>query len=209
MHVLGTLLLEPLNPRRGPIAITIFVCALALGSLNLIPLPLAVLLGVWFALMTRCITPGAAYREVEWRAVILIGSMLGLGAAIEHTGAAKLFAAWIVDLAGQAHPAWLLTGFFFLTVALTQPMSNQAAAIVVLPVAIQTAMHLQLNPRTFAVMIAIAASTSYLTPLEPSCLLVYGPGGYRFIDFLKVGSLLALIIYVIAILMVPWLWPLR
>ena len=87
-------------------------------------------------------------------------------------------------------------------------MSNQAAAIVVVPVAMQTALRIGLNPRTFAMMIAVAASTSYLTPLEPACLMVYGPGGYRFVDFLKVGGLLTVIIYVVAIILVPILWPL-
>jgi len=86
-------------------------------------------------------------------------------------------------------------------------MSNQAAAIVIVPVAIQTALQLNLNPRTFAMMIAVAASCSYLTPLEPSCLMVYGPGGYRFMDFLKVGALLTMLIYLIAIIMVPLIWP--
>jgi di/tricarboxylate transporter len=87
-------------------------------------------------------------------------------------------------------------------------MSNQAAAAVVIPVALHTAVQLGLNPRTFAMMIAIAASTSYLTPLEPACLMVYGPGRYRFMDFLKVGGLLTLIVYLLAILMAPLLWPL-
>jgi di/tricarboxylate transporter len=86
-------------------------------------------------------------------------------------------------------------------------MSNQAAAIVIVPLAIQTALQLDLNPRTFAMMIAVAASCSYLTPLEPSCLMVYGPGRYRFIDFLKVGSILTVLIYVIAIFLVPLVWP--
>ena len=97
--------------------------------------------------------------------------------------------------------------YFALTVFLTQPMSNQAAAIVILPIAIATATQLGLNPRTFAVMIAVAASCSYLTPLEPSCMIVYGPGHYRFRDFLKIGAPLTLIIYAIAILLVPRFWP--
>jgi di/tricarboxylate transporter len=101
-----------------------------------------------------------------------------------------------------------LTGFFALTVLLTQPMSNQAAAAVVIPVALQTAVQLGLNPRTFAMMIAIAASTSYLTPLEPACLMVYGPGRYRFADFIKVGGLLTIIVYILAIVLTPLLWPL-
>ena len=92
---------------------------------------------------------------------------------------------------------------------LTQPMSNQAAAIVVLPIAIQTAWQLGLNPRTFAMMIAVAASCSYLTPLEPACLMVYGPGRYRFRDFAIVGAPLTLVIFVIALALVPRFWPLR
>lgn len=87
-------------------------------------------------------------------------------------------------------------------------MSNQAAAVVVVPVAIQTAFQLDLNPRTFAMMIAVAASCSFLTPLEPACLMVYGPGRYRFTDFLKVGALLTVLIYILAIVLVPRLWPL-
>jgi di/tricarboxylate transporter len=109
---------------------------------------------------------------------------------------------------GEAHPAWLLSAFFALTLLLTQPMSNQAAAVVVVPVALQASFQLGLNPRTFAMMIAVAASCSYLTPLEPACLMVYGPGRYRFVDFLRVGSLLTLVIYLLAIVLVPWAWPL-
>ena len=195
------------NLRQAPIAIAIFVGALAAATLGILPLPVAVLLGTLLAFLTRCITPEEAYREVEWKAVILIGSMLALGAAMESTGAAKFLAAQFVNLAGRTEPAWLLTAFFILTVLLTQPMSNQAAAVVVVPIAIQTALQLDLNPRTFAMMIALAASCSYLTPLEPSCLMVYGPGRYRFIDFLKVGSLLTVLIYVIAIVLVPLVWP--
>ena len=114
----------------------------------------------------------------------------------------------IVNLAGQAEPVWLLVAFFALTTLLTQAMSNQAAAVVVLPVAVHTASQLSLNPRTFAVIVALAASCSFLTPLEPSCLLVYGPGRYRFVDFLKVGALLTLVVGAICTLLVPAFWPL-
>jgi di/tricarboxylate transporter len=133
--------------------------------------------------------------------------MLGLGVAMEATGTADFLAAQIVNVLGDAQPIWLLTGFYVLTVLLTQPMSNQAAAAVVLPVAIQTARQLGLNPRGFAIMIALAASSSFLTPLEPACLLVYGPGRYKFVDFLKVGALLTVLVYVIAIVAVLLLWP--
>lgn len=209
VHVLGSIDEPKINLRRAPLAIAAFIGALALATFNLVSLPVAVLLGVLVVFLTRCITPEEAYREVEWKVLILIGSMLALGSALEYTGAARLIASEIVNVLGNANPIWLLSAFFTLTVLLTQPMSNQAAAVVVVPIAIQTAVQLGLNPRTFAIMIAVAASTSYLTPLEPSCLMVYGPGQYRFVDFLKVGSLLTVLIYLIAILLVPVIWPLR
>jgi di/tricarboxylate transporter len=87
-------------------------------------------------------------------------------------------------------------------------MGDQAATVVILPVAVRTAWQLGLNPRSFAMMIALAASCSLLTPLEPACLLVYGPGRYRFTDYIKVGIVPAVLIYVIATIMVPLLWPL-
>ena len=208
-QVIGTLHEKRPRRKRAPIAIALFVGAILLATFKVMPLHLAVILGSVLAFATRCITPDEAYREVEWKAIILIGSMLALGAAMEKTGTAKYLASLIVNWAGQSGPVWLLSGFFVLTVLLTQPMSNQAAAIVVVPVAIQTALALDFNPRTFAMVVAVAASCSYLTPLEPSCLMVYGPGRYKFTDFLKVGALLTILIYVIAIVLVPQVWPLN
>ncbi|HYE30225.1 MAG TPA: SLC13 family permease, partial [Methylomirabilota bacterium] len=194
---------------RARRAILIFMGALALGSLKIVPFPVAVLLGSVGMFLSKCVTPEEAYREVEWKVVILIGCMLALGAAMEATGTAEYVAGKIVAVARDAGPVALLSGFFFLTIILTQPMSNQAAAVVVLPVAIETARQLGLNDRTFVMTVAVAASCSYLTPLEPSCLMVYGPGRYRFMDFLKVGSLLTILIYIIAILLIPRVWPLN
>jgi di/tricarboxylate transporter len=209
LRLLGRLDLERPNLRMAWAAVAIFVLSLGAASLHLLSLPVAALLGGALAMATRCITPEEAYRKVEWKALIVIGSMLGVGSAMEHTGADKLIAGYLLDLLGAHSPLWLLTVFFGLTLLLTQPMSNQAAAIVVLPVAMQTALDLGLNPRTFAVMIAVAASCSYLTPLEPACLMVYGPGRYRFLDFFRVGGLLTLIIYLIGIALVPVFWPLH
>jgi di/tricarboxylate transporter len=208
-RILGPVDAKRPNVQRAPIAIIVFVVTLIAAALNILPLPVAVLLGTLAAFITRCITPEEAYREIEWKALILIGSMLALGTAMEHTGTADYLAAQIVSMVGETAPLLLLTAFFILVVLLTQPMSNQAAAVVIVPIALQTATQLGLNPRTFAMMIAVAASCSYLTPLEPSCLMVYGPGRYKFLDFLKVGSLLTVLIYVIAIILVPLVWPLK
>lgn len=207
-HVLGAVNQESYQRERAPYAIAAFIGALGLAAFELVPLAVAVLIGTLAVFLLQCISVEEAYRKVEWRALVLIGSMLALGTAMEKTGTAAYLAGMIVELAGRTNPLMLLTGFFVLAVVLTQPMSNQAAAIVVVPIAIQTAIQLGLNPRTFVMMIAIASSTSYLTPLEPSCMMVYGPGNYRFSDFLKVGSLLTVVVYAIAIVMVPILWPL-
>jgi di/tricarboxylate transporter len=180
---------------------------LAVATFGLVSLPTAALLGALLVFVTRCITPEEAYSQINWRVLILIASMLGLGEAMEATGTAQFLAGLVTQFAGQAAPVWILSGFFALTVLLTQPMGDQAATVVILPVAIRTAWQLDLNPRTFAMMIALAASCSLLTPLEPACLLVYGPGHYRFTDYLKVGIVPALLIYIIAIIMVPLLWP--
>lgn len=207
LRIITTIEEDRPNLRRAPVAMAMFFGAILAASFNLVDFPTATLIGALGVFLTGCITPEEAYRDLEWRVLILIGAMLALGVAMQQTGTAQYLAEQIVAFSGAAGPLWLLGGFFLLTVALTQPMSNQAAAAVVLPIAVQTALQLGLNPRTFAIMIAVAASCSYLTPLEPSCLMVYGPGRYRFRDFLKVGGLLTVIVFAIALLLVPRLWP--
>ncbi|UCH60736.1 MAG: SLC13 family permease [Anaerolineales bacterium] len=207
-RVIGTLDTSVPDFSRARMSMAIFLGALLLATFNMVSLPVAVLVGVVLVFLTNCITPEEAYREVEWKAIILIGSMLAFGSAMEYTGTAQYLAQKIVQIVGNANPIWLLSAFFGLTVLLTQPMSNQAAAVVVLPVAIQTALQLSLNPRTFAIMIAVAASTSFITPLEPACLIIYGLGHYKFFDFVKVGSLLTIVVFLIAIFLVPIIWPL-
>ena len=189
-------------------AIAIFAAVILVSTFNLAPLPVAAIGGAFLMFLTRCISPAEAYRRVEWKILVLIGSLLSLGAAMATTGTGNYLAGQLIALIGDQHPLVVLSCFFFLTVALTQPMSNQAAAIVIVPIALETAAQLGLNPRSFAMMIAVAASCSYLTPLEPSSLMVYGPGKYRFMDFLKVGFPLTFLIFGIAIFLVPLFWPL-
>jgi di/tricarboxylate transporter len=207
--VLGVVQERRQHRSRAPIAVAAFAGALALATAKILTFPIAVLLGALVVFVTKCITPQEAYREIEWKVIILIGCMLALGVAMQDTGTAAYLAGKIALVTSTLNPTLVLGGFFVLTVVLTQPMSNQAAAAVLVPVAIQTALKLDLNPRSFAVMIAVAASCSYLTPLEPSCLMVYGPGRYKFIDFFRVGGLLTLIILVLAVLIVPIGWPLH
>jgi di/tricarboxylate transporter len=200
---------EPrINRPKAWRAMAIFAGALAIGSSHLAPLAVAVMLGAFVMFVARCISPADAYREVDWRVIILVACMLALGRAMMDTGAAAYLAQHVAAWTRNFSPHWLLAGFFVLTVALTQPMSNQAAAAVILPIATQTATQLSLNPRAFAMAIAVAASCSYLTPLEPACLMVYGPGRYRFMDFLRVGGPLVIVLFAIAMVLVPRYWPL-
>jgi di/tricarboxylate transporter len=175
-----------------------------------IPLVVAVLLGVLLLLATRTVRHKELYSLIDFRLLVLIACMISFGTAMEKTGADVYLASFIQNLTTyfpkEYIPVAALAGFYLLTVALTQPMSNQAAALVVLPVAIKTAIALGLNPRTFAVAVTFAASSSFLTPLEPACVLVYTPGRYRFFDFVKVGSILTAAVFIITVLLVPLFW---
>ena len=173
-----------------------------------IPLAICVLLGVLLLLATKTIRHSELYSLIDFRLLVLIACMMSFGIAMENTHTDTFLAGLIVQYFEQYGSLAVLAGFFVLTVALTQPMSNQAAALVVLPVAIKTAVALGLNPRTFAVAITYAASFSFITPLEPACVLVYTPGRYKFMDFVKIGTILTIVVFIVAILLVPIFWKL-
>ncbi len=173
-----------------------------------IPLVIAVLLAVLLLLATKTIRYAELYSLIDFRLLVLIACMISFGTAMEKTQADVFLADIIQKNFEQYGSIAVLAGFYILTVALTQPMSNQAAALVVLPVAVKTAIALGLNPRTFAVAITYAASSSFLTPLEPACVLVYTPGRYRFFDFVKIGSILTLLVFIISMILVPQFWKL-
>src|SRR5919199_6645 len=160
-----------------------------------VPLPVAVLLGVLILLASRAVHMQEMYDLVDWRLIVLIAGMISFGTAMEKTHADQYLADLIVRNFSAYGGFAVLAGFFALTLLLTQPMSNQAAALVVLPIAVKTALSLGLNPRAFAVAVTYAASCSFLTPLEPACVLIYTPGRYRFFDFVRVGSVLTLAVF--------------
>jgi di/tricarboxylate transporter len=173
------------------------------------PLAIAVLAGVMLLLATKTVKYSELYKLINFPLLVLIACMMSFGVAMEKTGADKFLASYVIDYFGSFGPPAVLAGFFLLTVALTQPMSNQAAALVVLPVAFQAAVSLGVNPRTFIIAVTYAASFSFITPLEPACVLIYTPGRYRFMDFVKIGTILTIIVFVIAISLVPIFWPLK
>jgi di/tricarboxylate transporter len=192
--------------RRALLSSAIFGGSLLLAILGLLPIAVAVMVGALAVFLTGCITPEEAYRNIQWKTIILIGSMLAFGRAMQQTGTADYLADFIIHLPFKESPVMLLAMFFALAVILTQPMSNQAAAAVLIPIALQTAALLNYNPRPFAMTIALAASTSFITPLEPASVIVYSAGRYRFIDFIRVGGLLTVVIFLIVIALVPVIW---
>jgi di/tricarboxylate transporter len=206
--------LEELNPalfrkKKGLYTVAFFMGAIVAGAFDLLPLSITFLAAAVLAILIRAITPDEAYEFIDWRLIILIGGMTAFGAAMDKTGAAEFLAKGIVAALEPLGVMSILAGFFALTIVLTQPMSNAAAALVVLPIAIETANRLGANPRTFAIAIMLAASVSFITPFEPSCILVYGPGKYKFRDFVKTGLLLTIILMIVVLITLPIFWPLR
>jgi di/tricarboxylate transporter len=202
-------LAHPNTKKRGLFLVCAFVLAVILSSIGLLPSSIAFLIVALLALASRCLTLDMAYENIDWRLLILIGGMTSFGTAMAKSGADHFLANHIVDWLAPYGSITVLAGFSLLTVLLTQPMSNAAAALVVLPIALQTAKVLECNPRSFAIAVMLSASVSVLTPFEPSCILVYGPGRYRFRDFLWVGGGLTIVMLAIILTFVPIFWPLK
>ncbi|MDP9121443.1 MAG: SLC13 family permease [Acidobacteriota bacterium] len=200
---------HPAGRRQRWLALGLFALAVTVAATGLLPLPIAFLLAALATVLTRLITAEEAYKYIHWRLVIMIAGMTSFGTAMKSSGAAAYLADLIVHWATPLGVPAILLGFAILTMLLSQPMSNAAAALVVLPVALTAASQLHVEPRTFGIVVTLAASISYITPFEPSCLLVYGPGKYRFRDFLVAGAPLSLLLLVVLMLLVPLLWPLH
>jgi di/tricarboxylate transporter len=199
-----------IEKRKWAIAAFGVFLALSLAKITIgieIPLAVAVMIGVMLLLATKTIRYAEMYPLIDFRLLVLIACMMSFGVAMEKTGADQYLAGLILHYFSAYGDMAILAGFFALTVLLTQPMSNQAAALVVLPVAFKAAVALGLNPRTFIVAVTYAASFSFITPLEPACVLVYTPGRYQFMDFVKIGSVLTIIVFIVSMLLVPLFWP--
>ena len=199
---------DSLLPRRGLLVAASFVAAVVAGGSGALPVSIAFLAAALVAVLSRAITIDEAYDAIDWQVLILIGGMTAVGLALEKTGGAALLADGILSWLAPMGTLAVLAGFCGCTVALTQPMSNAAAALVVLPVAMRAATTLGADPRTFGIAVMLAASVSLVTPLEPSCLLVYGTGKYRPRDFVRLGGPLTLLLLVLILALVPWRWPL-
>ncbi len=197
--------------RRGhaPIAIAALIAIVALAGLGLAPIFLLSVLAVAVVLLTRCIDADEAFSFVDGRLLALIFSMLAIGAALEHSGAVALIVEAVAPYLGGLPPFVLVWAVYLLTSVLTELVSNNAVAVVVTPIAIGLASAIGIDPRPLVVAVMVAASASFATPIGyQTNMLVYGPGGYKFTDFLKVGIPLNLSIGLLASALIPVFWPL-
>lgn len=205
-------ILEELSPalyrkRQGLYTVFFFATAILVGGLGWLPLSVSLLSAAVLTVLTGGIAVEEAYELVDWRLVVLIAGMTSFGGAMQKTGAADLVAGWIVAFLEPYGAMVILAGFFVLTIMLT-PLSHAAAVLVVMPIALNTAHALGANPHAFAVAVMLAASISF-APFEPSCILVYAPGKYKFRDFVKVGAGLTILLMAVALLLIPIFWPLH
>jgi di/tricarboxylate transporter len=204
--------MPPLETRRthkAPVSIAILLGVLVVVSTGWLHVSAAMFIGALLMVLSRTLTMDEAYRSIEWKSVFLIAGMLPLGLAMENTGTARLLADLIVGLVGDWGPLAVMMGIFVLTALLTEVMSNAAATVLAVPIAIDAALGLGANPRAFVMAIVIAASTSFLMPIgHQANVLVFGPGGYRFFDFMRVGAPLNLALFLVTMIFLPIIWPL-
>ena len=197
-----------LRTSKAPLNLIIFVSMITMVGLGWLHISEAAVLGAVLSVITGCLTMDESYKSIEWKSVYLIAGMLPMGIAMEITGTATLLSDQIISLVGSMGPRGIMVGLFVLTTMLTAFMSNAAAAVLVAPIAIQTAFSLGLAPQAFVMGVAIAASNSFVTPIgHQACVLVYGPGGYRFFDFAKVGLPLTVLIWILMTIFLPIFFP--
>lgn len=199
---------EPKPLYKARLAGTIMILSTAIAALNIIPVEIALMTGALVMILSRCISAQQAYQSIDSRIYVFIAGAIPLGLAMQETGTADLLAGWLQGLVSGWAIHWILLALFLVTGLVTQVMSDAGTTALFGPIAIALARGLNLPPEPFVVTVAMAAVTSFFTPIgHHGNLLVYGPGRYQFGDFVKVGVPLTLIVAVIVSLMAPILWP--
>jgi di/tricarboxylate transporter len=192
---------------RAPIALAILAAMALAAGIGVLHVMTAALLAAGLMLITGCCSGPDARRSVDWSVLVVIAASLGLGRAIQLSGLAESIAPTVIGMAGSS--PWLtLVLIYGVTMVFTELLSNAAAATLVFPIALAAAKSLQVSAMPFVMAIMIAASCGFATPIGyQTNLMVYGPGGYRFSDFLKVGGLLNLVVWCVAVAVIPLVWP--
>ena len=190
-------------------ALVIVVSVVVIAATGLLPIVAAAAAGALAMVLSGCISTEEAYGAIEWNVLFLLAGMLALGAAMGKTGASTMLAGGMIDAVGDFGAIALLAAFFGITMLLTEVMSNNATVALLLPIAITTAQSIDANPRAFMFAVVFAASSSFMTPVGyQTNTMIYGPGQYRFMDFVRVGAPLNLIFWILGTLLIPWFWPL-
>lgn len=194
--------------RRAPLALAWLLGMLILMTFEIVPTVIAVLLAAFAMVVTGCLPVGQVYRRINWESVVLIAGMIPMATALETTGGLAFISSGLVDALGDYGPLAMLLGLFLLTSLFSQFISNTATSLLVAPIGIQVAATLDISPYPLLMGIAIAASTAFSTPVaSPTNTLVLDPGGYRFVDYARLGIPLQLLLMVATLLAVPLLFP--
>jgi di/tricarboxylate transporter len=200
---------EQLRRNKAPIAVGALLLAIGLVIFAGMEISLAMVIAAMVMILSGALTIVEAYESVDWRTVFLVAGMLPLGLAMETTGAAQFLADLILGTLGPYGPVATLAGIYLLAAAVTQPMSNAAAIVLIVPIALDTAIGLDANYKTFTMAVVIGAATSFLSPVgHKANVLVFGPGGYKFTDYARVGALLTVLLLIMSMIFLPIFWPL-
>ena len=200
---------RPYRRRHAPIAVIAILSVMALAAFEVAPIVTVALIAAIAVVGFGCLDPEDAYRAINWRILMLIFSMLALGRAMETTGTAGLIVREMIVVIAGLGPVAILSAVYLITSILTEVLSNNATAILLTPIAIGLAQQLGVDPRPFVVAVMFAASASFATPIGyQTNTFVYGAGGYRFADFLRIGVPLNILMWIMATLVIPLFWPL-
>lgn len=200
---------EAAREEKAKTALTIMAAVLLPVIFGWVQIYIAVVIGAAFMVLTKCLTMDEAYRYIEWKAVFLIAGMLPLGVALDTTGTASLVAERVISLLGPFGPYGVLFGLLVITFIATSIVPTAALVVLMVPIALKTSAGLGISPYPLMMGIAMAASSSFTSPIShPANVLVMGPGGYKFMDYMKVGVPLTLLILTVLMVIIPIFWPL-
>lgn len=200
---------ETLRPDKAWIAVAIILGVIIISAFNWLSILVASLIGVVLMVLTGCLKPGELYGAVRWDIIFLLAGLIPLGIAMENSGTTQWIANQFLAMGGQFSGFWILLFFYLATNLLTEILSNNASVVLMLPIAVEVAKSLSLNPLAFMFAVTFAASNSYMTPIGyQTNTMVYGPGGYKFLDFTRIGAPLNIILSVLTPLLITWLYGL-
>src|SRR5690606_35534613 len=201
---------EPPSFKKSKILISLvtILAVVMLATFNILPIAVRAFCGRIGLVLTRCLTLEQVYYAIDWKIIFLLAGSLALGTALEKTGAAKLVSELILVIAGSGGPFIVLSLIYLISLALTEVMSNTATAALITPIAIVTAHSLGVDPRPFIVAVMFAASLAFMSPVGyQTHLLIFNPGGYKVIDFIKVGTPLNILFWILATFLIPIFFP--